>query len=434
MATSRVNFTSQRLNALICESGKAQTIYRCAKTPCLGVRVTPNNQKSFVFESSFNGKTIRLTIGDVKSWSISDAQSEARSLKVMVDKGVDPRQHKAKVLADAEAIRFKSEKGLVAWEEYILDRKHQWGARHLADHIDVVREGGGLITRGLREGQSNIKKAGILREVLSLPLNEITREIVLSWVKKEARERPARARLALSALKAFLTWAGDNPKYKAVVNLDACDRVSRELPPKKAKTDCLQKEQLASWFDAIKKISNPVISAYLQILLITGARRNELAELKWSDVDLRWNIAVLKDKVEGTRQIPITPYVAMLIKSLPKRNKFVFSSDVKKDSHITEPRKAHKLAIQSVGIENLSLHGFRRSFGTLSDWIECPEGIKAQIQGHKPSAIAEKHYRVRSVDFLRGWHTKIEKFMLDEAKISQPEYSETTLRIVNGNL
>jgi integrase len=92
------------------------------------------------------------------------------------------------------------------------------------------------------------------------------------------------------------------------------------------------------------------------------------------------------------------------------------------------------LAIQSAGIEDLSLHGLRRSFGTLSDWIQCPEGIKAQIQGHKPTAIAEKHYRVRSVDMLRGWHTQIEKFMLDEAKIKQPEYSDTTLRIVNGNL
>jgi integrase len=172
----------------------------------------------------------------------------------------------------------------------------------------------------------------------------------------------------------------------------------------------------------------------LQILLITGARRNELSSLKWADVDLRWNTAVIKDKVDGTRQISITPYVAMLIKSLPKRNQYVFSSSVNEKSHITEPRKAHQLAIQSAGIEDLSLHGLRRSFGTLSDWIQCPEGIKAQIQGHKPTAIAEKHYRVRSVDMLRGWHTQIEKFMLDEAKIKQPEYSDTTLRIVNGNL
>lgn len=430
MSVKKVNLTSQRLSGLSCEAGKSQSIYRCAKTPCLGVRVTQSNQKSFIFESSFNGKTIRMTIGDIKTWTISDAQAEARNLKVMVDKGVDPRQQKAKVLADAEAIRFKSEKGLIAWGEYIADRKHQWGERHLTDHLDMVREGGGLITRGLREGQSNIKSAGILRDILSLPLNQISKEIVLSWVRKEVKQRPARARMALSALKAFMTWAGDNPKYKAIIQSDACNRISRELPRKKAKTDCLQREQLKSWFDAVKKISNPVISAYLQILLISGARRNELASLKWADIDLRWNIAIIKDKVEGTRQIAITPYVASLIQSLPRRNDYVFSSVVKEKSYITEPRKAHQLAIQAAGIEELSLHGLRRSFGTLSDWIECPEGIKAQIQGHKPSAIAEKHYRVRSVDMLRGWHNKIEKFMLDEACMVQPDINEPAIRLV----
>jgi integrase len=434
MAIKKVNLTSQKLSGLICEKGKSQSIYRCAKTPCLGIRVTPSNQKSFIFESSFNGKTIRMTIGDIKTWTISDAQAEARNLKVMVDKGIDPRQQKATVLAKAETDRFKAEKACVIWAEYVADRKHQWGERHLSDHLDMARDEGGLITRGLRQGQSNIKKAGILRDVLSLPLNDITREVVLSWVKREVKTRPARARIALSALKAFITWAGDNQKYKSVVNLDACDRVSRELPAKKAKTDCLQREQLEVWFAAVKKISNPVISAYLQILLITGARRNELSSLKWADVDLRWNAAVIKDKVDGTRQIPITPYVSMLIKSLPKRNQYVFSSSVNEKSHITEPRKAHQLAMQSAGIEDLSLHGLRRSFGTLSDWIQCPEGIKAQIQGHKPTAIAEKHYRVRAVDMLRGWHVKIEKFMLDEAKIKQPEFSDITLRIVNGNV
>jgi intergrase/recombinase len=37
-----------------------------------------------------------------------------------------------------------------------------------------------------------------------------------------------------------------------------------------------------------------------------------------------------------------------------------------------------------------------------------PTGIVAQIMGHKPSALAEKHYRRRPLDLLRKWHEKIE--------------------------
>ena len=63
------------------------------------------------------------------------------------------------------------------------------------------------------------------------------------------------------------------------------------------------------------------------------------------------------------------------------------------------------------------MHGLRRSFGTLSEWVEVPAGIVAQIMGHKPSAIAEKHYIQRELDLLHLWHVKIEQWILQEAGI-----------------
>ena len=66
----------------------------------------------------------------------------------------------------------------------------------------------------------------------------------------------------------------------------------------------------------------------------------------------------------------------------------------------------------------MTLHGLRRSFGTLSEWCEVPVGVVAQIQGHKPSALAEKHYRRRPLDMLRMWHDKIEAWILEQAGIA----------------
>ena len=53
--------------------------------------------------------------------------------------------------------------------------------------------------------------------------------------------------------------------------------------------------------------------------------------------------------------------------------------------------------------------------------------------GHKPSALAEKHYRKRPIDMIRMWHNKIEKFILDEAGIEQPIENAKSLRIVKVN-
>jgi hypothetical protein len=82
----------------------------------------------------------------------------------------------------------------------------------------------------------------------------------------------------------------------------------------------------------------------------------------------------------------------------------------------------------------LTLHGLRRSFGTLSEWVEVPVGIVAQIQGHKPSATAEKHYRARPLDLLRLWHTRLEVWLLTEAGVEFAPGQEQApaLAVANG--
>lgn len=52
--------------------------------------------------------------------------------------------------------------------------------------------------------------------------------------------------------------------------------------------------------------------------------------------------------------------------------------------------------------------------------------------GHKPSAIAEKHYRRRPLDLLRKWHVNIEAWILEQAGIEQPKEEQAGLRLVNG--
>jgi integrase len=95
----------------------------------------------------------------------------------------------------------------------------------------------------------------------------------------------------------------------------------------------------------------------------------------------------------------------------------VFSSSTAQSGRIQDPRNAHNRALASANLPNITLHGLRRSFGTLSEWVECPAGIVAQIQGHKPSATVEKHYRKRPIDLLRLWHSRIEDWMLKEADL-----------------
>jgi integrase len=277
-----------------------------------------------------------------------------------------------------------------------------------------------------------------------LKLSELSSERIAEWLAAESKERPTMSALSFRLLRGFVRWVDDMPVYKGIVPADAYKaRDVRDVVPRvKAKDgDSLQREQLAVWFREVRLIANPVHSAYLQGLLLTGARREEWAGLRWEDVDFRWRSLVLDDKVEGTggRTIPLTPYLATALMNLKRLNEtppgrrelarlkergegwtpseWVFSSKTSVDGKIAEPRIAHNKALAAAGLPHVTLHGLRRSFGTLSEWVEVPVGVVAQIQGHKPSAIAEKHYRRRPLDLLRLWHDRIEAWMLEQAGI-----------------
>jgi integrase len=194
-------------------------------------------------------------------------------------------------------------------------------------------------------------------------------------------------------------------------------RAREALGRPKLKHDVLQREQLAAWFSAVRQIKNPVISAYLQTLLLTGARREEVARLRWDDVDFRWNSLRLNDKVEDQRVIPLTPYVARLLSALPRTNDWVFSSDRGENGRLAEPRIAHNQALAIAGLPPLTLHGLRRSFASLSEWTETPAGIAAQIQGQAPQGVREQNYIRRPLDLLRMWHIRIEHWILAQAGV-----------------
>ena len=125
----------------------------------------------------------------------------------------------------------------------------------------------------------------------------------------------------------------------------------------------------------------------------------------------------IRDKVEGDRIIPLTPYVASLVSALPRRNEWVFSSVDSKSGQITQPNHQHDKVCKVAGIKPVTLHGLRRSFKSLTEWLDMPAGVVAQLMGHKPSATAEKHYTVRPLDLLRLHHEKIEAWVLEQGGV-----------------
>ncbi len=417
---AKIGFTAGRVAAFKCPVGKSQAFLWDSTANGLGLRVTPVGKPSFVFQSEFQSKTIRVTIGSPVAWSVSDAQNKARELQRQIDEGRDPRVVKAAMTKADAAIRQTTKQQAVtvaeAWGDYVSQRKPHWGERHYQDHLTKAASGGRVQARGTSGRGTTI--AGPLHALMHLPLRDLNAATIEAWAAKEGAARPTSARLAWRLLKVFLGWCAEQPGYTQAVpdkNPAKTKRAREAFGPAGVKSDVLQREQLKGWFAAVQGVGNPVIAAYLQVLLLTGGRPGEVMGLRWVDVNLQWRGMTIRDKVDGERVIPLTPYVRHLVVSLPKRNEWVFSSPTSASGHLTEPTGIHTNASKVAGIDALTLHGLRRSFKSLTEWLEVPVGVVAQIQGHKPSATAEKHYTVRPLELLRLHHEKIEAWILEQA-------------------
>ncbi|MEH6814911.1 MAG: integrase family protein, partial [Motiliproteus sp.] len=423
--TNRVNFTAGRVNSFTCPAGKNEAYLWDIKATGFGIRAYASGKKSYIFQAAVNGKTKRSVIGPVDAWDIDTARQESNRLRMLADKGVAPSDEKRQRHSEALEIEAEQKRQMITleqlWSVYVEANRSRWGDKHYNDHSKLIQPPGVPCGRGLT-GRS---KAGPLWSLRTARIAELTAEKLESWLNKEKESRPGSAAHAYRLLFACLTWCEESVEYTGLINIHnlKSKNLRRSVPKMKARSDVLSREQLPVWFKEMRRIPNQVIAAFTQVLLMTGCRRAELVNLKWTDVDFHWLTLTVRDKATskgqelGSRTIPMTPYVTHLISALPRRNQWVFSSLYGTSGQLVEPRKSINPALLAAGLEGLTLHGLRRSFATLSEWCEAPAGIVAQIMGHKPSAIAEKHYKHRPIDLLRVWMDRIEVWMLEQGLV-----------------
>lgn len=436
----RVNLTVGRVESFSCPAGTAQAFLRDTKAPNLAVRATPSGAKSYVFEAKLKGSTIRLVIGDVKAWSIDKARGAAGEFRVLVDRGLDPRAVERDKAAEQHRESERATTVADVWPVYMQHgkprRKDAWKPRYVLDLQRAASLGGEPKRRG-----AGTMKPGHLAPLMPLRLVDIDRDTVREWYAVEKLRAPVQAARAVAMFAGFVTWCATRREYRDLIRDKDCARASGladMLPPVKRRTDAVELGQLRAWFKATNELANPQARAYLQGLVLTGARREELAALKWSDVDLRWHKLTIADKVDSTRTIPLTPYLAEVLAALPREklpngrpNPYVFASPLSKSGRIAEPRAPHAEVLEAAGIEHVTIHGLRRTFSLLGEAAGAPAGAIAQVMGHRPSAVAEG-YRPRSLDALRPYLEQIENFILDKAEIKRKGAGPTPHRPVDG--
>ncbi len=170
---AKIAFTAGRVSGFKCPPDKKQAFMWDASAPGLGLRATPSGKPAYVFQGVYQGRDIRITIGNPAAWSIQDAREKARELQRLIDEGKDPRELKREAIAIAEAQRQQELAQAVTvgdlWPTYLVEgrpkRKDAWKPRYRADLESMAAPGGEPKKRG-----QGTTRPGPLYPLLALPL------------------------------------------------------------------------------------------------------------------------------------------------------------------------------------------------------------------------------------------------------------------------
>lgn len=424
LGMAKVTLTVPRILEFKCPPGKPQAFLWDARVPGLGVRTTPRGTPSFIFKGSYQGVTIRVTIGSASTWKIPEAQSKAREMQRQIDEGRDPRALKSAAVAmDAAARDDERNEGLLVgtvWADYMSNggplKKKVWKPGYKEDLHIMSAPGGIAKKRG-----TGLTLPGPIAPLLKLKMGDINPKLLRAWLQNETKRGAAQATRALQMFSGFLRWCSTQDKYDMLIDTNAARdaKVKGALPaPGRRRTDAVEAGQLKAFFEGIEQLENRTAATYIACLVLTGARREELAVLEWSNIDFRWKKLTIPDKVSPTRTIPLTAYLEHLFRSLPKikGNPFVFASTKGTSGRLMDIRNPLAKVILHAGIGRLTPHGERRTFSLMGEAAGCPAGAIAQIMGHQPGSVSE-NYRPRPIDTLRPLMQTIESFILEKAEV-----------------
>lgn len=237
------------------------------------------------------------------TYTLKEARRKAADWKESIKGGNDPRTE-----AKAAKARFKNDyAGTVE--------------RFLTQYVERN------LTRNTYLQYSGILRGDLLKLWRSRPIHKITRADVIAVLDDIAESgRLVMANRTLAVLKKFFGWCAE----KDIIPSDGLlptDRVKPPLKKEKARKRSLSDPEIVVFWRACTDMGYP-FGEYFKMVLITGQRRSEVADMMRSDVkEGIWTQE--NNKADRAHLLPLSDIAQTLLKKLPRisRSKLYFTTN-----------------------------------------------------------------------------------------------------------
>lgn len=335
-----------------------------ALVPGLSLRVTQSGKKSWSLmyrshverDKSGYGKQRRLTMGRYPMLSLELARKRADEILLKIESGDDPREKQA-----------------IGTPVTVADGV----LRYIEEHVKVRNK-----PRRRADGTNYWEREQFLKRLVianlgGKPIQAVTRKDVMAMHRKVAKDAGATAAdRAAEALRAAFNWLEDTELVDGVPNIRLAKRTARAATSRHRVLS--DPEIKAIW----SNLDDGVFGTIVRLLLMTGQRRSEVAQLRWSEIDDGdvWEIPAPRTKNGLPHRVPLAPSAQALIEDRDRVGEFVFTttgSTAFSGFSRGKARLDHR-----IGFSDWTLHDLRRTFVTRLNEMGVPPHVVEACVNH----------------------------------------------------
>ena len=330
------NLVQQEIDRAICPQDKAQLILRDRHG--LSVKIFPSGKKTYYIRYKGLDETIfEKKLGDASVMSLADARSKVLKILNLVAQGIDPFPKAEKTEAVPTVAEFIDKQYL----PHIKGYKKSWGT-------DVS-----LLNNHIIPAIGKLSMDGVNRIQL----------VTLFANHRQCHAAGSTNRLIILIRYIFnlaIRWELDGIEKNPSDNIPL-------YPDTKKLERFLTEEESKRLFVELERSEAPMLKYVVAMLLLTGARKNEVLHAKWSDFDLDKRIWIIEfNKTGKPRYAPLSEGAITLLKSMPRIEgcEYAFANPKTKKPFV-QIFWAWNVVRKKAGLADCRLHDLRHSFASL---------------------------------------------------------------------
>jgi integrase len=367
--------------------------------------VQPSGAKSWALRYRASGAPRKLTLGPYPGIGIGAARGLAREAIGKVAGGKDP--------AAAKKATKEARKAEQSADDRVAKVAKAFTEKYLKRHV-----GPGWA----REAERLLRKE-ILPIIGLKRLGDVRRADVIDMLDGIVdRGAPFTANRALAVLTRLGNWAVE----REIITASPFDRIK---PPavETSRERVLSDDEIKLVWAAFEAVGHP-FCAFGKLLLLTGARRAEVAGMRWSEVDLAaktWTLPGARTKNGHEHVVPLSDAAVRMLQDLPrigdKPDGFIFTTTGTTPVSGYSHAKAAIDKATGAFAEPWTFHDLRRTLATnlqkLGVRLEVTEAVLNHTSGSRGGIVGvyQRHnYADEKREALDKWADRVAQIVGEE--------------------